>query len=542
MLKKFNAARILLEQSRSPNLIFAVRYAPIQYRNQSNRRCQVCSSMLRAGRPSIYVQTYKNPGMRKSYQARTFAIDSKLSHAKKTHRAFIAFGSNVGNRVHYIEAACKALNAEDAIVMKRTSSLWETKAMYVLDQSDFLNGVCEVETTLEPTKLLDRLQHIENSLNRRKTVDKGPRTIDLDILLYDETIVESERLSIPHKLMLERAFVLEPLTELIAHERHLGDVKAQTYHDLLRRLPPSDLPSSTYVPLNASNWPLHALQSTRKTQIMSVLNITPDSFSDGGKLAPKDMSSIERLMKSQLSLGSIIFDVGGQSTRPNAESISKDEERSRVLPTIRHIRNHLTANPKLQAAISVDTYYSAVARAAVEAGADIINDVSAGCLDPDMLRTAAELGCTIVLMHMRGNPSNMTSKEHTSYPNGLVQTIGLELLARVKAAERAGVRRWRIILDPGIGFAKTGKQNLELLRDFAKLRDFPGLQGIPWLVGTSRKGFIGKITGVSEASERSWGTAAAITAAVQGGADIVRVHDVEEMSKVVLMADAIWRL
>lgn len=143
------------------------------------------------------------------------------------------------------------------------------------------------------------------------------------------------------------------------------------------------------------------------------------------------------------------------------------------------------------------------------------------------------------MMHMRGTPETMNKL--TDYPEGVINGVGKELLARVREAEVAGIRRWRIMLDPGIGFAKTQAQNLELLRRFPELRDFEGLKGFPWVVGASRKGFIGKITGVEEASERKWGTAAAVTAAVQGGADVVRVHDVGEMGQVAKMADAIWR-
>lgn len=143
-------------------------------------------------------------------------------------------------------------------------------------------------------------------------------------------------------------------------------------------------------------------------------------------------------------------------------------------------------------------------------------------------------------MHMRGNPATMNKL--TKYnPEGLIPTIAQELLQRVAAAEEAGIRRWRIILDPGIGFAKTGAQNIEILRRIDELRDWPGLRGLPWLLGSSRKNFVGKITGVKEPKDRVWGTAATVAAAVQGGADIVRVHDVPEMSQVVKMADAIWR-
>jgi 2-amino-4-hydroxy-6-hydroxymethyldihydropteridine diphosphokinase/dihydropteroate synthase len=193
-----------------------------------------------------------------------------------------------------------------------------------------------------------------------------------------------------------------------------------------------------------------------------------------------------------------------------------------------------------QVAISVDTYRSSVAAAALDAGAHIINDVSAGTMDPGMLKLVAERGATICLMHMRGTPATMTSL--TDYPQGLLPTIARELEERIAAAESAGIRRWRIILDPGIGFAKTQDQNLEILRHMEILRDWPSLRGLPWLLGSSRKGFVGKITGVAEARERTSGTAATVTAAVQGGADIVRVHDVQEMSQVVRMSDAIYRV
>lgn len=241
--------------------------------------------------------------------------------------------------------------------------------------------------------------------------------------------------------------------------------------------------------------------------------------------------------------GATIIDVGGESTRPNSIPVGATEEKARVLPAIKLIKS-VVADLGVQSriAISIDTYRASVAQAAIDAGADIVNDVSAGLLDSEMLSTVAQLQCPVILMHMRGNPSNMSGPNLTSYPDGLIKTIGNELLLRVRAAEEAGIRRWRIILDPGIGFAKTGKQNLELLRRFGELRNFKGLEGLPWLVGSSRKGFIGKITGVKEPRERNWGTAATVAAAVQGGADIVRVHDVDEMNKVSKMADAIWRV
>lgn len=264
--------------------------------------------------------------------------------------------------------------------------------------------------------------------------------------------------------------------------------------------------------------------------------MTPDSFSDGG-LHTVGSSSMQSILDRTVSAGISILDIGGQSTRPRAPQVSADEELSRILPTIKSIHSQPAFN---KMAISVDTYRASVAAAAIAAGASIVNDVSAGQMDPDMLPTIANLGCTVVLMHMRGTPDTMASL--TSYPDGVINGVATELLERLNAAEKAGIRRWRIILDPGIGFAKNESQNLEILRRFNELRNWEGLQGFPWVVGASRKGFIGRITGVKEARERVWGTAATVTAAVKGGADIVRVHDVEEMVQVAKMADAIWRV
>jgi 2-amino-4-hydroxy-6-hydroxymethyldihydropteridine diphosphokinase/dihydropteroate synthase len=234
-----------------------------------------------------------------------------------------------------------------------------------------------------------------------------------------------------------------------------------------------------------------------------------------------------------------MIDVGGQSSAPGRPEVSVEEELSRVVPTIHLIRSV----PELRSIpISVDTYRAAVAEAAVAAGADFVNDISAGLLDPDMLPTVARLGVTVCLMHMRGTPQTMSSlNEYPSEEGGIVATIAKELLQRVAAAEAAGIRRWRIVLDPGLGFAKVGEQNLEVLSGLEELRSWPGLEGLPWLVGSSRKSFIGRITGVPKPEERIWGTAATVAAAVAGGADVVRVHDAVEMCQVVRMSDAIWR-
>jgi len=404
-------------------------------------------------------------------------------------------------------------------------------------------------------------------MGRKKIIDKGPRNIDLDILLYERVAMSHERLLIPHPLITERRFVLQPLAELAPHLPVDPGSPWKMVLDYLNELPP--LPagapeSSTLTPLRASVTPLNALRSTRPTQLMAILNVTPDSFSDGGMHFPVSRDELQDTKASDISLaspaplssspasrymdnlrqtirhfikcGATLIDVGGQSTAPGAPQVSVAEEVSRVIPAVSLIRSIPEAS---HISISVDTYRAAVAEAAVNAGADIVNDVSGGLLDDLMLPTVARLGCTVCLMHMRGTPATMSRLN--DYPDGLLPTLAKELRERVGAAQAAGIRRWRIILDPGMGFAKVGDQNLEILRGMPYLREFSGLEGLPWLLGSSRKSFIGKITGVAKPEDRAYGTAATVTAAVQGGADIVRVHDVFQMSHVVKMADAIYR-
>ncbi|KAI9902739.1 hypothetical protein N3K66_002091 [Trichothecium roseum] len=404
--------------------------------------------------------------------------------------------------------------------------------MYVEDQNHFINGACEIETELEPLALLDQLQAIENDMGRKKVIDKGPRNIDLDILLYGDETVQHERLNVPHIGITEREFVLRPLAEL-APSKSIDPRKPWTLvQDYLNDLTPAE-PLTSMTPVSSTAQPLTALAATRQTQVMGILNLTPDSFSDGGRHSRDNLRST---ILDMVNSGVSIIDVGGQSTAPGVQEVSAREETSRVIPAVELIRSMPGARG---IPISIDTYRASVASDAIAAGADIINDVSAGLLDEEMLPTVARLGKTICLMHMRGTPQTMNKL--TAYPEGLVSTVAKELLARVAAAEEAGIRRWRIILDPGIGFAKTTSQNLELLRHLDDLRHWPGLESLPWLVGASRKRFIGNITGVQEPAQRVWGTAATVAAAVQGGADIIRVHDVGEMAKVTAMSDAIWR-
>jgi dihydropteroate synthase len=264
----------------------------------------------------------------------------------------------------------------------------------------------------------------------------------------------------------------------------------------------------------------------QRTYLMGILNITPDSFSDGGQFntLAAALAQARQLVAAEVD----ILDVGGQSTRPQAADVSETEELERVLPVIEGLRREL-ATP-----ISIDTTRAAVAAAAIHAGADLVNDVSGGTDDPEMLPTVARLGVPIVLMHRRGTP--MTMQSLTDYQD-LVGDISQFLAAQIQAAVAAGIDPTRIAVDPGIGFAKTGPQNLELLRRLPLFRSL----GCPLLVGPSRKSFIGHLLDRPNPQEREWGTAAACCAAIAGTADILRIHDGPAMRDVCRVADAIWR-
>ncbi|RPA75935.1 Dihydropteroate synthase [Ascobolus immersus RN42] len=493
--------------------------------------CGVEKVTVRAEKPSALTFA-KAPGVeitrhKSFFEQDKVDVDEEGRQAKGKHTAYIALGSNVGNRAQTIEKSLRMLD-EAGIKVRKTSSLYETEPMYVEDQPRFLNGACQVETTLEPLPLLEELKRIEAAIGREKTLEKGPRSIDLDILLYDQIVLSSPTLTIPHAGMLEREFVLRPLCDLAPHLPHpLTSTSILTH---LTTLPPSSRPDPVrphahFHPLP----PLNPSDPKRRTLIMSILNLTPDSFSDGGL---HSLDTIVETAKSHISQGASILDLGGLSTRPGSSEVPVDEEINRVVPAIKKLRE-----AGIDAAISVDTYRSPVARAAVQAGANIINDVSAGTLDPLMLSTAAELNVPICLMHMRGTPATMNKLN--VYDGDLITVIAEELYERVEAALRAGVRRWNIILDPGLGFAKNAEQNLEILRRLDELRNRREFEGLPWVLGPSRKRFVGEN---KEAKERVWGTAGAVSAAVRGGADVVRVHDVGEMGEVVRVGDAIWRV
>jgi dihydropteroate synthase len=263
-----------------------------------------------------------------------------------------------------------------------------------------------------------------------------------------------------------------------------------------------------------------------RTHIMGILNVTPDSFSDGGRHADTARAITQaRLMAAQ---GADIIDVGGESTRPGAEPVSEDEELRRIIPVIERLASELTIP------ISVDTYKSRVARKALEAGASIVNDVSGLRFSLDMAGIVAEYGAAVVIMHIKGTPRDM--QQDPVYTD-VVAEVKSYLADSIALAVQAGVNPESILVDPGIGFGKTLEHNLTLLNRLGELR---GL-GCPILLGTSRKKFIGTVLGIAEADRRQEGTAATIVLGIERGARVMRVHDVAQMVKVARMTDAVLR-
>lgn len=261
----------------------------------------------------------------------------------------------------------------------------------------------------------------------------------------------------------------------------------------------------------------------RKTLVMGVLNVTPDSFSDGGRHFQSDQAVA--VAKQMIKEGADLIDVGGESTRPGAARVSAEEQIRRVIPVIR-------ALSEMNIAISVDTTQSRVASAALDAGALLVNDISSGTDDPDMIRLITDRRCPVILMHMQGTPETM--QVNPTYHN-VVEEVRDYLLERAQAFETQGVDRHTIILDPGIGFGKTLEHNLLLLKHLSRLVE----TGYPVLVGTSRKGFIGKILNLPDPGQRLYGSLGSVAWSVLQGASLVRVHDVQPTQQMMAILESI---
>jgi dihydropteroate synthase len=270
--------------------------------------------------------------------------------------------------------------------------------------------------------------------------------------------------------------------------------------------------------------PSRVLVLGERTLVMGVLNVTPDSFSDGG-LHLDPAKAVARALETERA-GADILDIGGESTRPGSAAISAADELARVLPVLEGLRG------RLKIPISIDTCKARVAAEAIAAGAEVLNDVTALRADPGLAEVARRHRLPVVLMHMRGEPRTM---QKGPFARHVVRDVAQGLRAAAARARKAGLAKSQIVLDPGIGFGKSYSQNFELLAHLPELARL----GYPLLVGTSRKSFLGHALGGAPEDQRQWGTAATVTASILAGAHIVRVHDVAEMIQVARVTDLV---
>ncbi|GAB4820142.1 hypothetical protein N2152v2_007188 [Parachlorella kessleri] len=490
----------------------------------------------------------------------------------------VTFNLLQGDRPGNIRAALRALHELDVQVFQ-LSRLYESAPAYVTDQPAFLNAAALVDTQLRPLELLQALKQVEAQLGRDFGGQRwGPRPIDLDIIFYEGDVVNQpgNLLVVPHPRWQERAFVQAPLADLwprgspeagstvskggrsnsssssSKNEDNNGPTAAAAACEGLEerllfarqlweqaggesQLGDPDL--ECVMPLGGKlTGELWRWQ--RRAQVMGIINVTPDSFSDGGR--HYGVEAALEAGRRMVAEGADVIDVGGQSTHPASQPLTPQEEVQRVVPVIRALaEDEATRGTPL----SIDTYYAEVAEAAVAVGASIVNDVSGGLLDERMLPTVAELGVPYVLMHMRGTPQTMQSREHTAYTDVCAE-VTVELQAAGERALAAGIEPWRLILDPGLGFAKAGDDSMVLMASLRRLRRLlsPPLRHLPLLLGPSRKGFLGRLTGRKVAAERDHATAAAAALCVAEGANIVRAHNVPATCDALRVVDAFCKV
>lgn len=410
---------------------------------------------------------------------------------------YLGLGSNLGDRRGQLRDALQML--ADGIEVGQVSPVVESPALLPADapaewNAPFLNLVAECRSDLPPDALLMRLKAIEQSLGRDTGPRWAPRPIDIDILLYDDLCVDTAALTIPHAGLEQRAFFLTPLAALrpglVLPRSRSG--RPVTVLEALRRL-------GTPIPL----W-------------MGIVNLTPDSFSDGGRLG--DWTAVETHIDEMLSSGVHLLDFGAESTRPGARPLSPDEEWRRLEPILARCIDKLSPDP-LRPAISIDTYHPDVAARALSLGADTINDVG-GLTDPAMIALAAETRADFIAMHNLGLPADPAVRLATD--ESATDQVERWLDEQLRAWEAAGIDIDRLTFDPGIGFGKTSLQSIGLLRDIRRF----ATKGIRLLVGHSRKSFMSGFA-ARTLHDRDLVTIGS-SLALCGSVDILRVHNVAD--------------
>jgi dihydropteroate synthase len=447
---------------------------------------------------------------------------------------YLSLGSNLGKTTQNILDAYDLLSSKCTILKKSTIIL--TKPYGIIDQPDFANSVIKVETDLKPLELLEFIKSIEEDLGRTKNERWRERLIDIDIIFYDDLVIDIlnppkiidfdhlcqvgvfngktfndskfdfNLLTIPHKDYHNRTFVLEPLLEIEPEivDPKTGDKLIQIYRSLV----------NCY----------SSIVESPDTLIMGILNVTPDSFSDGGKNSTLDL--ILDSYRQMVLDGADIVDIGGESTRPKAVPVGLQEEIDRVIPVIQAIR---TFDPKT--VLSIDTYKPEVAELALQNGVDIVNDIT-GLTNPKMVEVIAKYNCPIVIMHKKGDPATM--QDNPSYTN-VVQEVYDFFVNEIEVCKASGIEK--IILDVGIGFGKRLQDNLDLIKNLEKFVNL----GYPVLFGSSRKGMYRELFDL-DVDNREEVTMATTAFVIQKKAKIVRVHNVLGNKRAARMIDILQKL
>ena len=443
-----------------------------------------------------------------------------------TDPLFLSLGTNLGDRLQNLRQAVTALEHEGLLTITAISPVYETPPWGYEAQPAFLNLCLAGRTTLPPAGLLAAVKKLEAQLGRVPGDRWGPRLIDIDILAYAEAVVALEGLTLPHPGLPLRPFVLVPLADIAPRWVH-----PETGRDVLAM-------RAAVSSEGIRRWPVPLFWG-RRTEVMGILNVTPDSFSGDGVLVGDGAAVVAAAVaqaEAFVAAGADVIDIGGESTRPGSVPVSAEAEMARVLPVIRAVRQAVNVP------ISVDTYRAEVAEAALEAGADWVNDVWGLRMDPRLAGVVAAAGCPVVVMHNRSQPKDVAQEQRLGgryvgiHYEDLIGDIRRELQASIDLGLAQGIRPEQIIIDPGLGFGKTVAQNVQLLRDLNQLKSM----GFPILIGPSRKSFIGYTLNLPP-EDRLEGTAAAVAIGIDRGADIVRVHDVAAMVRVARMTDRIVR-
>jgi 2-amino-4-hydroxy-6-hydroxymethyldihydropteridine diphosphokinase/dihydropteroate synthase len=426
----------------------------------------------------------------------------------------LGLGSNVGDRLGHLRLALKLIKKIPQLIVKQVSPVYLSDALLPKNAPSewnmpHLNVAIRLETSLTPPELLKHTQHIEQQLGRKEKAHWGPRIIDIDLLAWDEMIYADDHLQIPHPHLTERPFALWPLADVAPRWINpTGPWQGKTASEIVTQW------GSRF----SSEAPLHTRQIQQRIdtpEIMGIINLTPDSFSDDGKLDNEE--SAWQYVQKMVEEGADILDFGAEATGPTAISLDPQEEWQRLAPLLTKTldeKSNFLVPPK----ISIDTRHAKVAAQALALGVDWINDVS-GLMDPAMCEVVANSQCDLVFMHHLDVPVN--KKNHLPLDQDPVALIYQWAEKRLTDLEKRGIQRERLIFDPGIGYGKTAEQSLEIIKNIKKLH----LLGIRILVGHSRKSFLSQFTPLPP-SERDIETLIVTLELAKQEVDYVRVHNI----------------